>query len=72
MEAVGLRFGNCNNGDHDGLRALNLNNSATNASWNTGASFIYLIWSINPNADPVPTPLAVEIPLIRDYSLGEW
>jgi len=41
--AVALRFGNCNNGANDGLRALNLNNTATNANWNIGAAFIYLI-----------------------------
>lgn len=34
--AVLLRFGNCNNGAHDGVRARNWNNTATNANWNIG------------------------------------
>lgn len=42
LGAVALRFGNCNNGAIDGLRALNVNNTAANANWNIGAAFIYL------------------------------
>lgn len=42
MGAVALRFGNCNNGTNDGLRYLNVNNTATNANWNIGAALFYL------------------------------
>ena len=40
--AVCIRFGNCNNGAHDGLRARNWNNVATNANWNIGFAVILL------------------------------
>ena len=36
--AVSLRFGNVNNGANDGLWARTLNDVATNARWNNGAS----------------------------------
>jgi len=38
ITAVAIRFGNCNNDLIDGVGALNLNNAATNANWNIGAS----------------------------------
>lgn len=59
--AVALRFGNCNNGANDGLRALNVNNAASNANWNIGASFIYPIMEHRHKVSFLPTPLAVEI-----------
>lgn len=42
ITAVGQRFGYCDYGGRDGLRALNLNYSATIASWLTGASVLLL------------------------------
>lgn len=36
--AVSLRLGNVNNGANDGLWARTLNDVATNARWNNGAS----------------------------------
>lgn len=44
--AVGIRFGNCNNGLNDGPRALNLNNTATNANWNIGSAKLLFIGRI--------------------------
>ena len=41
--AVALRFGNCNNGAIGGVRALNVNNTASNANWNIGAALFYPI-----------------------------
>ena len=46
--AVALRFGNCNNGTNDGLRYLNVNNTAGNANWNIGAALFYLKRNNNP------------------------
>lgn len=47
--AVSLRFGNCNNGAHDGARARNWNNVATNTNWNIGFALILLkTWNNNP------------------------
>jgi hypothetical protein len=40
---VCLRFGNCNNGAHDGVRARNWNNDAANANWNIGFALILLL-----------------------------
>ena len=42
LGAVALRFGNCNNGTNDGLRYLNVNNTAGNANWNIGTALFYL------------------------------
>ena len=38
---VPIRGGNSNNGAIDGASAVNLNNDASNANWNIGASLSY-------------------------------
>ena len=48
LGTVALRFGNCNNGTNDGLRYLNVNNTAGNANWNIGAALFYLKRNNNP------------------------
>lgn len=53
LGAVVLRFGNCNNGANDGGRALNLNNTATNANWNIGAATL-LSYGIVTQRQPRP------------------
>ena len=45
--AVSLRLGNVNNGANDGLWARTLNDVATNARWNNGASLFCQKWKIN-------------------------
>ena len=47
LRRVSLRFGNSNNGLNCGLSARNLNNAATNAWWNNGASLFCQKWKIN-------------------------
>lgn len=39
--AVALVGGNCNNGSNCGADYVNLNNAASNANWNIGASRFY-------------------------------
>ncbi len=41
--AVAIVGGNCNNGSKCGARYLNVNNAASNARWNIGASLSYPI-----------------------------
>lgn len=38
--SVLLRFGNCNNGANDGVRARNWNNPAGDTNWNIGFAAI--------------------------------
>ena len=40
--AVARRFGNCNYGTNDGLRYLDVSNTAGNANWSIGAAILLL------------------------------
>ena len=42
ITAVALRFGACNNGAIDGVRALNVIVTASNVSWDIGAAILLL------------------------------